>query len=87
MPSKAKVDNTVRVLEEAGRRFRAPRRYETYCREATTAKDDSQAAPVVFTTLELLTERGADAAVWRRLGRAEEQTPTVALGNPDGDAL
>ncbi|WP_260868028.1 replication-relaxation family protein [Streptomyces sp. SAJ15] len=85
--TKAKVDNTVKVLEEAGRRYWAPRRYETYYREAITAKDYSQAVPVVSTSLEQLTEHGADAAVWRRLGRTGEQTLTAALDNPDGDAL
>lgn len=82
-----KVANTVAVLEEAGRRYWAPRRYETYYREAITAKDYSQAVPVVFTTLEQLQEHGADAAVWRRLGRIGEQKLTAALDNPDGDAL
>lgn len=43
--------------------------------------------PVVVTTLEQLTEHGASAAVWRRLGRKEEQTLTDALDNPDGDIL
>ncbi|MEU9984862.1 hypothetical protein [Streptomyces sp. NPDC050856] len=43
--------------------------------------------PVVFTTLEQLQEHGADAAVWRHLGRKDEQTLADALGNPDGDAL
>ncbi|MFF8293528.1 hypothetical protein ACF068_30555 [Streptomyces sp. NPDC016309] len=43
--------------------------------------------PVVVTTLEQLTERGAGAAVWRRLGRKDEQTLAAALGNPDGDVL
>ncbi|MET9017026.1 replication-relaxation family protein [Streptomyces olivaceoviridis] len=43
----AKVDNTVKVIEEAGRRYWAPRRYETYYQEAITAKDYSQAVPVV----------------------------------------
>lgn len=85
--TEAKVHNTVKVLEEAGRRFWAPRRYETYYREAITAKDYSQAVPVVITTLEQLTEHGADAAVWRRLGRKDEQTLTDALDNPDGDSL
>ncbi|MFI9729327.1 hypothetical protein [Streptomyces sp. NPDC052092] len=32
--TEAKVDNTVKVLEEAGRRYWAPRRYETYYSEA-----------------------------------------------------
>jgi len=85
--TEAKVDNTVKVIEEAGRRYWAPRRYETYYREAITAKDYRQAVPVVVTTLEQLTEHGADAAVWRRLGRKDEQTLTDALDNPDGDAL
>ncbi|GGK31556.1 hypothetical protein GCM10011583_74260 [Streptomyces camponoticapitis] len=43
--------------------------------------------PVVVTTLEQLTEHGADAAVWRRLGRTGEQKLTAALDNPDGDVL
>ena len=84
--TEAKVDNTVKVLEEAGRRFWAPRRYETYHR-GITARDYSQAVPVVVTTLEQLMEHGAGAAVWRRLGRTGEQTLTAALDNPDGDAL
>ncbi|WP_229819460.1 hypothetical protein [Streptomyces lateritius] len=74
--TEAKVDNTVEVLEEAGRRFWAPRRYQTLYREAITAKDYSQAVPVVVTTLEQLTEHGAGSAVWRRLGRKGEQTLT-----------
>ncbi|MFC9425783.1 hypothetical protein [Streptomyces sp. NPDC056987] len=45
------------------------------------------AVPVIVTALEQLTEHGADAAVWRRLGRAGEQTLTAALDNPEGDAL
>jgi hypothetical protein len=85
--TEAKVDNTVKVLEAAGRRYWAPDRYETYYREAITAQDYSQAVPVVVTTLEQLQEHGADAAVWRRLGRKDEQTLTAALDNPDGDAL
>ncbi|WP_244302582.1 hypothetical protein [Streptomyces viridosporus] len=85
--TEAKVDNTVKVLEEAGRRYWAPRRYETYYQEAITAKDYSQAVPVVVTTLEQLTQHGVGAAVWRRLGRDGEQTLTDALDNPDGDAL
>ncbi|MFF8279710.1 hypothetical protein ACF05T_26985 [Streptomyces lateritius] len=43
--------------------------------------------PVVVTTLEQLTQHGANAAVWRRLGRTGEQTLTAALDNPDGHAL
>ncbi|MDJ0466021.1 hypothetical protein [Streptomyces sp. H27-C3] len=85
--TEAKVDNTVAVLEEAGRRYWAPRRYETLYPKAVTAKDYGQAVPVVVTTLEQLTEHGADAAVWRRLGRKGEQKLTAALDNPDGDAL
>ncbi|MEW2289666.1 replication-relaxation family protein [Streptomyces sp. NPDC047841] len=85
--TKAKVDNTVQVLEEAGRRYWAPRRYDTYYRQAITAKDHSQAVPVVFTTLEQLQEHGAGAAVWQRLGRADEQTLTDALDNFDGEDL
>ncbi|CQR59494.1 replication-relaxation family protein [Streptomyces leeuwenhoekii] len=84
--TKAKVANTVAVLEEAGRPYWAPRRYETY-HQGITAKDYSQAVPVVVTTLEQLQEHGAGAAVWRRLGRTGEQTLTAALDNPDGDIL
>lgn len=84
--TEAKVDNAVAVLEEAGRRYWASRRYESYYR-GITARDYGQAVPVVVTTLEQLQEHGADAAVWRRLGRAGEQTLTAALDNPDGDAL
>ncbi|MFJ2736083.1 hypothetical protein [Streptomyces sp. NPDC087317] len=85
--TKAKVANTVQVLEEAGRRYWAPRRYDTLYPKAVTARDYRQAVPVVVTTLEQLTEHGAGAAVWRRLGRSSEQTLTDALGNPDGHAL
>jgi hypothetical protein len=84
--TEAKVANTVAVLEEAGRRYWAPRRYQTIHR-GITAKDYSQAVPVVVTTLEQLQEHGAGAAVWRRLGRKGEQTLTAALDNPDGDVL
>ncbi|MEU1669388.1 hypothetical protein ABZ547_38610 [Streptomyces sparsogenes] len=83
----AKVANTVAVLEVAGRRYWAPRRYDTLYEKAVTARDYSQAVPVVVTTLEQLQEHGAGAAVWRRLGRESEQTLTDALDNPDGDAL
>ncbi|MFI9630876.1 hypothetical protein [Streptomyces sp. NPDC052042] len=83
---RAKVANTAAVLEEAGRRYWAPRRYRTLHR-GITAKDYGQAVPVVVTTLEQLQEHGADAAVWRRLGRKGEQTLTAALDNPDSDVL
>jgi hypothetical protein len=59
--TRPKVDSTVQVLGEAGRRCWAPRRCETYCREAITAKDYSQAVPVLVSTLEAL-QHGADAA-------------------------
>ncbi|MFJ1730921.1 hypothetical protein [Streptomyces sp. NPDC088254] len=78
--TEAKVDNTVAVLEEAGRRYWAPRRYDTLYPKAVTARDYRQAVPVVVTTLEQLRERGADAAVWRRLGREGEQTLTAEQG-------
>ncbi|MFD5662619.1 hypothetical protein [Streptomyces hirsutus] len=81
-----KVTDTVAVLEEAGRRYWAPRRYRTI-HQGITARDYGQAVPVVVTTLEQLTEHGAGAAVWRRLGRAGEQTLTAALNSPDADAL
>ncbi|MFD4667994.1 hypothetical protein [Streptomyces halstedii] len=82
-----KVANTVAVLEEIGRRYWAPRRYDSLYEKAVTALDYRQAMPVVVTTLEKLTEHGAGAVVWRRLGRNGEQTLTAALDNPDGDAL
>ncbi|MFE2943826.1 hypothetical protein ACFXKG_33010 [Streptomyces sp. NPDC059255] len=85
--TEAKVAGTVAVLEEAGRRCWAPRRYDTLYPKAVTARDYGQAVPVIVTALEQLTEHGADAAVWRRLGRTGEQTLTAALDNPDGDAL
>ncbi|WP_432008041.1 replication-relaxation family protein [Streptomyces parvus] len=85
--TETKVANTVAVLEEAGRRYWAPRRYDSLYAKAVTALDYRQAVPVVITTLEQLQEHGADAAVWRRLGRDGEQTLTAALDNPDGDAL
>ncbi|MFD7629785.1 hypothetical protein ACFV7Q_27810 [Streptomyces sp. NPDC059851] len=81
--TEAKVANTVAVLEEAGRRYWAPHWYDTYHR-GITALDYGQAVPVLVTTLEQLQEHGADAAVWRRLGRTGEQTLTAALDNPDG---
>ncbi|MFE2631499.1 hypothetical protein ACFXDP_26780 [Streptomyces sp. NPDC059374] len=84
--TEAKAAHTVAVLEEAGRRCWAPRRYRTVHR-GITAKDYGQAVPVVVTTLEQLQEHGADAAVWRRLGRPGEQTLTAALDNPDDDVL
>ncbi|WP_244312118.1 replication-relaxation family protein [Streptomyces griseofuscus] len=83
----AKVANAVKVLEGAGRRYWAPRRYDSLYEKAVTALDYRQAVPVVITTLEKLQEHGADAAVWRRLGRDGEQTLTAALDNPDGHAL
>ncbi|MEV4342314.1 hypothetical protein [Streptomyces sp. NPDC049590] len=83
----AKIASTVQVLEEAGRRYWAPRRYDTLYAKAVTARVYRQAVPVVVTTLEQLTEHGAGAAVWRRLGRTGEQSLTDALDNPDGHAL
>ena len=61
--TEAKVADTVAVLKEAGRRYWAPRRYRSLYREAITAKDHSQAVPVVVTTLEQLKEHGANAPV------------------------
>ncbi|MFJ8133274.1 hypothetical protein [Streptomyces hydrogenans] len=75
------------AFEEAGRRYWAPRRYDTLYPKAITALDYRQAVPVVVTTLEQLQEHGADAAVWRRLGRTTEQTLTDALDNLDGHDL
>ncbi|MGA5424933.1 replication-relaxation family protein [Streptomyces lavendulocolor] len=85
--TEAKVAHTVAVLEEAGRCYWAPRRYDTLYPKAVTARDYRQAVPVVVTTLEQLQEHGAGTAVWRRLGRTGEQTLTDALDNPDGHAL
>ncbi|MEU0992253.1 replication-relaxation family protein [Streptomyces sp. NPDC005953] len=56
----AKVANTVALLEEAGRRYWAPRRYDTLYEKAITARDYRQAVPVVVTTLEQLQEHGAE---------------------------
>ncbi|MFF8287485.1 hypothetical protein ACF06W_32875 [Streptomyces albus] len=85
--TEAKVANTVAVLEQAGRRYWAPRRYDTLCPKAVTARDHRQAVPAIVTTLEQLQQHGAGAAVWRRLGRTGKQTLTAALDNPDGEAL
>ncbi|MFF9063569.1 hypothetical protein ACF09K_33520 [Streptomyces sp. NPDC014882] len=85
--TEAKVAHTVAAPEEAGRRYWAPRRYDSLYEKAITALDYRQAVPVVVTTLEKLQEHGAGAAVWRRLGRTGEQTLTDALDNPDGHAL
>ncbi|TGB11640.1 hypothetical protein E4099_11850 [Streptomyces palmae] len=54
-----------------------------------TAVDYHQAVPVVVTELERITADPAGAAgpVWRRLGRDEWQTLSVALDNPDGERL
>ncbi|MGP3974298.1 replication-relaxation family protein [Streptomyces sp. 8N114] len=82
-----KVAGTVKVLEEAGRRHWCGTRYDPGVWEGVTARDHSQAVPVIVTTLEELREHGADAAVWRRLGRTGKQTLSAALDNPDGDAL
>ncbi|MDJ0347104.1 replication-relaxation family protein [Streptomyces sp. H10-C2] len=49
----AKIANTVKVLQETGRKYWAPRRYDVYQR-GITARDYAQAVPVVFTTLEQL---------------------------------
>ncbi|MDT9682335.1 hypothetical protein RND61_09635 [Streptomyces sp. TRM76323] len=67
--TETKVANTLAVLEEAGHRYWAPRRYNTLYEKAVTARDYRQAVPVVVTTLEQLQQHGAGAAVWRRLGR------------------
>ncbi|MEU3528343.1 hypothetical protein AB0E62_31545 [Streptomyces sp. NPDC038707] len=52
-----------------------------------SAKDYSQAVPVVFTPLDQLQEHGPGTELWRRPGRPDEQTLTVELSNPDGDVL
>jgi hypothetical protein len=79
------MENT--LIEQFGTsRYGAPRRYDTHHR-GITALEYGQAVPVLVTTLEQLQQHGADAAVWRRLGRTGEQTLTAALDNPDGDAL
>ncbi|WP_435192092.1 replication-relaxation family protein [Streptomyces sp. bgisy126] len=85
--TETKVANTVTVLEKDGRRYWAPRWYDSLYEKTITARDYRQAVPVVVTTLEQLQEHGADAAVWRRLGRTTEQTLTDALDNPDGHDL
>ncbi|MEE1783020.1 hypothetical protein PUR71_08840 [Streptomyces sp. SP17BM10] len=58
-----------------------------YRGEGITARDYHRALPVVATTLPLLRTRGADAAIWRRLGRPGWHTLSQALDNPDGDQL
>ncbi|MFH9015318.1 hypothetical protein ACH4C6_28590 [Streptomyces sp. NPDC017943] len=60
--TEAKVDNTVAVLEETGRLYWAPRRYDSPYPKAVTARDYRQAVPVVVTTLEKLHEHGAGTA-------------------------
>ncbi|MFF9556262.1 hypothetical protein ACF1DY_10625 [Streptomyces albus] len=85
--TEAKAANTVAVPEEAGRRYWAPRRYDTLHPKAVTAQDHRQAVPAIVTTLEQLQQHGAGAAVRRRLGRTGKQTLTAALDNPDGEAL
>ncbi|AEN08000.1 MULTISPECIES: hypothetical protein [unclassified Streptomyces] len=85
--TEAKVANTVVVLEGAGCRYWAPRRYGTLSPMTVTAWDYGHAVSVVVTTLERLQEHGVDAAVWRCLGRKDGQTLTAALDNPDSGAL
>ncbi|WP_404962019.1 hypothetical protein [Streptomyces sp. 147326] len=79
--TEAKVANTVKVLEEAGCGYWAPRRHETYHR-GITARNYGQVLSVVVTTLKQLEGEGTGAAVWRRLGRTGEQTLTAAPGRP-----
>ncbi|MBB5939219.1 hypothetical protein FHS42_006312 [Streptomyces zagrosensis] len=64
----------------------APRRYRILHR-GFTAKDYGQVVHVVVTTLEQFQEHGADAALWRRLGRRGQQTLTDAMDNPYGGVL
>ncbi|WP_406351735.1 hypothetical protein OHB56_04510 [Streptomyces sp. NBC_01635] len=73
----AKAADTVAVLEEAGRRHRAHRRYGTH-HQGVTTWGCGQAVSVVVTALEQPRERGADTAVRRRLGCDGTQTPTTA---------
>ncbi|MEU1298031.1 hypothetical protein ABZ439_37195 [Streptomyces sp. NPDC005840] len=47
--TEAKVANTVAVLEEAGRRYWAPRRYDSLYAKAITALDYRRAVTVVVT--------------------------------------
>ncbi|MEU3958075.1 hypothetical protein AB0F45_38470 [Streptomyces achromogenes] len=70
------------MLEEVGRRYWAPRRYDTLYPKAVTARDYRQAVPVVVTTLEQLTEHGAGAAMWRRLGQGVALA--VVMSHPHG---
>ncbi|MEV0538031.1 hypothetical protein [Kitasatospora sp. NPDC050463] len=58
-----------------------------YRGEGITARDYHRALPIVATTLPLLRTRGADAAIWRRLGRRGWHTLSQALDNPHGDQL
>jgi hypothetical protein len=82
-----KVANTVKVLEEAGRRYWHGTRYDPRIWKGVTARDYNQAVPVLVTTLEELREDGAGTAMWRRLGRGKQQKLTQALDNPDSDTL
>ncbi|MFI5534190.1 hypothetical protein ACIA8O_37210 [Kitasatospora sp. NPDC051853] len=58
-----------------------------YREDGISARNYHRALPVVATTLPLLRERGADAAIWRRFGRTGWHTLAGALDNPDGDRL
>ncbi|MEU9376498.1 replication-relaxation family protein [Streptomyces sp. NPDC048255] len=81
--SEVTMDNTMRALEERGRAYWQGRRYQPHFR----ALNYHPVIPVVVTTLDRLQEHGADAAVWRRLGRDHWQTLTAALDNPNGARL
>ncbi|MFJ6426120.1 hypothetical protein [Streptomyces hydrogenans] len=90
--TEAKVANTVAALEEAGRRYWAPRRYDSLYEKAITARDYRQTVPVVVTTLEQLqehggvaapgTDRGADAD--RRARQPRRPRPLPRPGSPRG---
>ncbi|MFF9345164.1 replication-relaxation family protein [Streptomyces sp. NPDC014773] len=56
---RGQVANTITALKEAGRRYWAPRRYDSLYEKAITARDYRQAVPVVVTTLEQLQGHGA----------------------------
>ncbi|MDT0453158.1 hypothetical protein [Streptomyces hesseae] len=64
--TRAKIDNTIKVLEEVGHPYWAPRTGHpagTRRTSVASALDYRQAVPVVVTTLEQLKEQGAGAAV------------------------
>ncbi|MFF4644469.1 LuxR C-terminal-related transcriptional regulator [Streptomyces sp. NPDC001389] len=73
------------IARRLGMSLRTVRRRVADILERLDAQSRFQAG-VVASRTGLLDHPDTDAAVWRRLGRAGEQTLTAALDNPDGDA-